>query len=82
MNHSLASLPSVAGTPLNRPKNHAQVCALLDARREAALEVARNTLSLASTVLERGDVAAARDLLAEAKLYQAEADAILARRVA
>lgn len=81
MNHSLPSLPSIAGTPLNRPKSHAALCALLDLRLEAAQSVAHNTLALAKTVLSRGDVEAARDLIAEAHLYMAEADAIRAHQV-
>ena len=82
LNHKLPSLPSIGGTPLNRPKNHAQVCALLDARRAAALQIAESIMDLASTVLGRGDFDAASDLMAEANLYHTEVLAIDARRVA
>lgn len=73
-------LPSPTGTPTTRPRNHAEASALLDARHDAALATASNTLDVAQTILERGDAAAAQDLIAEADAYFAEANGIASLR--
>lgn len=67
--------------PLGRPRNHAQACAALDARRDSALRAAAATANLAETMVARGDYASAGDLATEARRYLAEVDAIDARRV-
>lgn len=74
LNHSLDNLPT-------RPAvyNHRTMCAWLNARHDAALVVADNTLTVAATLNARGDVAAATDLIAEAREYFAEAARIRAR---
>ncbi|MFV8161128.1 hypothetical protein ACNQVK_03150 [Mycobacterium sp. 134] len=76
---TLDGLPSITALP--RPRNAQQVAARLNARRDAALDIASNAVELADAVLKRGDVEASGDLLNTARRYQAEASRIDAKRV-
>lgn len=76
---TLDGLPSITALP--RPRNAQQVAARLNARRDAALDIASNVVELAATALKRGDVEASGDLLNTARRYQAEASRIDAKRV-
>lgn len=74
---ALADIPRLTDHP--KPTNHAEASTRLNDRRDAALEVASNTLDQAARVNAAGDAAAADSLIDEARRYVAEAVRIDAR---